>query len=426
MGGRERRIDHRHATARGAIWRALTLGALAVTAGCRGCSEQATPAPPRSSAIFLTTSASAYVQSDLAATSAEEAMSAIDARVAALACEATPRPNVVSALAECADLLVERGGVKGAAEDLEFAVDLSSVAIADAPRDANARLARMRALRAARRLTAALSEWDAAVADDPDAAAAHAAEHARLLVDLGRYDEALASAREAAARAPSLETLHAVALAAYRTAKIDEAESSFVAAESRFDGGSPLPLADLYFDRASMWESEGDLAKATSLYRAAHERAPMHVHAAIHLAALVPPSDAVKLLEPLARESRDPELMAALGLYRGFVKDGSGDADVAHAKARFDELAGALPEAYAERAGWFWLSVGGDPAKALASARRDLDVAETPEAIELALRAAQAAGDKAALCAFASKGRALAYPSKRLAEELRLVADCGP
>jgi hypothetical protein len=62
---------------------------------------------------------------------------------------------------------------------------------------------------------------------------------------------------------------------------------------------------------------------------------------------------------------------------------------------RYDELVVRHPEAFADHAAEFWLTVGGNSNEALRLARLNLEVRKTPRAHELmsrALKANEAAG----------------------------------
>ncbi|MGA7050780.1 MAG: hypothetical protein WBZ37_05810 [Mycobacterium sp.] len=62
----------------------------------------------------------------------------------------------------------------------------------------------------------------------------------------------------------------------------------------------------------------------------------------------------------------------------------------ARAAARYDELVARHPDAFADHAAEFWLDAGADQHRALALARRNLEVRQTPRAHELFSRAARA------------------------------------
>jgi hypothetical protein len=57
------------------------------------------------------------------------------------------------------------------------------------------------------------------------------------------------------------------------------------------------------------------------------------------------------------------------------------------AEARYDELLGRHHDAFVDHAAEFWLTTGGDPARALRLARQNLAVRQTPRAHALMHRA---------------------------------------
>jgi hypothetical protein len=119
------------------------------------------------------------------------------------------------------------------------------------------------------------------------------------------------------------------------------------------------------------------------------------------------------LLRPLAHSSDDPEYAAQLAQLLKEV----GQLDEARhwrevAAARYDEIMVRHPEAFADHAAEFWLTVGGDPQKGRLLAEKNLHIRQTPRAYELMLHAAVATQDTAAVC--------------RVAEYLRTVDQVGP
>jgi hypothetical protein len=94
-----------------------------------------------------------------------------------------------------------------------------------------------------------------------------------------------------------------------------------------------------------------------------------------------------------------------------------GQLDEAHhwravAATRYDELMVRHPEAFADHAADFWLTVGGDAQKGRLLAEKNLATRKTPRAYELVLQAAVATQESAAIC--------------RVAEHLRAVDQMGP
>lgn len=284
---------------------------------------------------------------------------------------------------------------------------------------------------------------------------------ARAYVAIGafaRASGALARATLAGADAPTLQIeidlglgeisrarTHAEALGAGPGAEIDRAERAlwlgralaavgdtdaadraFIDAERAFVGTSPFLLAEIYFARASLWERAGNLVEATSLYRAAVERIPRHTHAAVHLASLLSPADAIARLDPLAGPDASPDVVGALSVYRDLLKDGAGDVDRGDAARVYGELLGEgapqpIAPIVANHAGWFYLRVLVDRERAAKAAAIDLAWHPTSEAFELALTASEGAPDR---CELARRARALAHPSPSLEEQLRRVVDC--
>ena len=82
------------------------------------------------------------------------------------------------------------------------------------------------------------------------------------------------------------------------------------------------------------------------------------------------------------------------------------------AAARYDELMVRHPEAFADHAAEFWLTVGGDAQRGHLLAAQNFELRKTPRAYELILQAAVATQETATVC--------------RVAEHLRTVEQQGP
>jgi hypothetical protein len=90
----------------------------------------------------------------------------------------------------------------------------------------------------------------------------------------------------------------------------------------------------------------------------------------------------------LALASDDPDY--AMQLAR--ILDNAGQREEAQtwrdkAEARYDELLAHHHDAFADHAAEFWLTIGGDPARALSLARQNLSLRQTPRAHALLRRA---------------------------------------
>ena len=100
------------------------------------------------------------------------------------------------------------------------------------------------------------------------------------------------------------------------------------------------------------------------------------------------------VLRPLALSSDDPDYAAQLA----HILAGAGSAeDSRHWRqlvaARYEELVGLHPEAFADHAANFWLRAGADPKRALHLARMNFAVRMTPRAHALLSRAVAAQTD---------------------------------
>lgn len=249
---------------------------------------------------------------------------------------------------------------------------------------------------------------------------------AEIALGEGDLDRALERVRAASGDAPERSLLLGRILGA--RGDFDGADSALQRAERSFAGRDPFLLADVYTARALLHEGAGDLVAATPIYRAALDRVPLHAHAATHLASLVPPAAAIALLEPLAKAGAGPDVLGALAVYRELLHDHGGDADRTRAAEAYAELLAPtdapLAPIVANHAGWFYLRVASDAARARQAADVDVRFHPSSEAFELALGAYDAPADRDARCAIAARASAFPFPSIALTETLRRVGDC--
>jgi hypothetical protein len=108
---------------------------------------------------------------------------------------------------------------------------------------------------------------------------------------------------------------------------------------------------------------------------------------------------AIALLRQQANSSDDPEYASHLARLLKEV----GQLDEARhwrevAAARYDELMVRHPEAFADHAAEFWLTVGGDVRKGYLLAAKNFESRKTPRAYELVLQGAVATQEMAAVC----------------------------
>jgi tetratricopeptide (TPR) repeat protein len=399
---------------------------LSFTPGCT-CSSTAetvasgsAPAASDALAASATTDASALTHHRTKTTEPEIALKNLRSQLDGQIRQMERRPKDLQARSGVVTVSLARFKLLGKSEDLERAIELGEGATKIEEKSFAALLLRARGRAAAHRFEEALADLDAAdkVAEPHDKGKT-AGVRANILIALGRYEEALPTIEKEARVRPTSEALadHAYLLGLMgRTA---EAESLFVQAEQKHRGTSPFGLVQIYFDRGSMWEKQGNLSEATTLYKAAHAKLPQHPHVAVHLASLVPPAEGVAILEPVAKETDDPDVFAELGTLQNLVTPGSGDAMIKKAGAAYDELFAKLPSGYADHAGWFWVTTGGDPKKGLTAAQKNIGVRQTADAYELLIAAAEAAKDTPVLCTALKGAKTLKYSSPPLKERVR-------
>jgi tetratricopeptide (TPR) repeat protein len=293
--------------------------------------------------------------------------------------------------AELVDFIALRGHVLGRVDDAERAATMADQLVSQAPREPRTLVARARMKGVFHRFTSALTDLDAAAASGGDRGDLDT-ERAAMYQALGRYDEALAIRRRAVDRRADFSALAALAGIYGERGDTDEAERWFSAAARAYSGTSPFPLAILEFQWGKLWIEHDDLPRARAWCEAAVRRLPAYVPAQGHLAeldaSLGEPVPAIARLRPLARASDDPDYATQLARILGDV----GHAEEAQtwrarAEARYDELLARHHDAFADHAAEFWLTVGGDPDRALRLARDNLAVRQTPRARALVRRA---------------------------------------
>jgi tetratricopeptide (TPR) repeat protein len=240
------------------------------------------------------------------------------------------------------------------------------------------------------RFAAALTDLDTAAALGGDRAGLDA-ERAAIYQALGRYDEALAIRRAAADSHPDFSALAALAGVFGELGQMDEAERRFSSATRSYRGTSPFPLAMLEFQRGRLWMEHGDLRRARAWCDAAVRRLPAYVPAQGHLAELDAArgetAAAIARLRPLALASDDPDYATQLARILGNAGQ-TQEAQIwrGKAEARYDELIERHHDAFADHAAEFWLTIGGDPGRALLLAQHNLSLRQTPRARALVRR----------------------------------------
>ena len=328
------------------------------------------------------------------------ALANLDAQIESLELQAGRQPTG-RWLGELVDRLILRGEILGRIADYERAAALAEEFGRDEPPDGTVFLARARTRASLHRFEEALTDLD--VAERLGMAGAEVdADRAAIFQAVGRYDAATALRQAAVQRRADFVTLWGMAALHAERGEIDAAEHLFDESRARFRGVSPFGLAQLDFQRGHMWQEEGDLGRAQEWLMAAWVRLPFYARAEGHLAeveaALGERETATARLTRLSGVSDDPDYATQLAsILRDDGRLGEAGLWRARAMMRYDELVARHPAAFADHSAEFWLTVGGNPQRALSLARRNFEVRPTPRAHALLSRAIMAcAGGPAA------------------------------
>src|SRR2546425_3862327 len=330
-------------------------------------------------------------ESGPATTAGVIALGNLEARIDAQAWQATQGRLTVGERAELVELIALRGHVLGRIADAERAAALAEEVVRQVPGDARSFVARARMAAVFHRFAPALTDLDAAAALGGDRVTLDE-ERAAIYQALGRYDVALAIRRQALESHADFSTLGALAGIYAERGEMVEADRWFMAARRCSRGVSPFPLAVLDFQCGRLWMEHDDLGRARAWCDAAVRRVPAYVPAQGHLAeidaALGERAAAIARLRPLALASDDPDYATQLAR----ILSDAGQTEEAQtwrarAQARYDELLARHPEAFADHAAEFWLTIGGDPERALRLAHQNLALRQSPRAHALVRRA---------------------------------------
>ena len=316
------------------------------------------------------------------------------------------------------DALLTRAEFGGRLADYDRASELAEALPEQHPEDIESYLTRAS-------VRSALHRFDDASADLAEAERRGAPPartrrlRASLLAGRGQIEEALTLHLEARAAQPDIDTHGAVAVLLGELGRRKEAIAAFREALASFDGTSPFPVAWLFFREGQLWEREGRRDLAIAYHRAALERIPAFAHAAAHLARLSPPEEAESILKPLTTTSDDPDIDAVLADKARERNDPTAAAEhVSRAARRYEELVTRHPAAFADHAAQFWLDTGNDPKKALALARKNLEVRKTVRAYQLAVLAALGADDRTSACELGTEALKLPHMTSMLRDTI--------
>ena len=227
----------------------------------------------------------------------------------------------------------------------------------------------------------------------------------RLTLDqaLGRNVSAALEARRKRAKA-SRAIQDGIALGALLAdlGEFEEADEVYRSAIEGYADLSPFPLASACFQLGVLWGEtvpQPDLARAARWYGQALAYLPAYTPARVHLAEIRLDAGELAKAEALLRpvmESGDPEVKWRLAeVLKSQGRGAEADREREAARNAFESLLARHELAFADHAAEFYLSAGGDPARACNLARVNLANRPTLRAFELAHKAALASGEAA-------------------------------
>ena len=291
--------------------------------------------------------------------------------------------------------LMARAPVRGLLQDYVDALALTAGWIAKDPKNPAAWKARAGALSAVHKFT----EARAAIEHLPYGER----EEPLLAIDeaTGHFDRSLPEREKLAKLFQDPAHLAAYGGALELVGRFDDALAQMKLAAAAVHDNSAELLSWLLFQWGRVYELQGQPAAARELYEASRARLPGFEQADAHLAqAMIATGDqagARTVVEQALADNRHPELVA---LAAQLAPPGpQHDALLAEARAGWEKYVTALPEAFSDHAARFYLGVGANPARALVLARANLANRATPEARALVIDAALAANDPKAACA---------------------------
>lgn len=182
--------------------------------------------------------------------------------------------------------------------------------------------------------------------------------------------------------------------------KIAEADKTYLKAIRSYRDLSPFPLAWVCFHLGVLWAEmapEPQPPRAAHWYRKAIAYLPAYTHARVHLAELHLDAGELEVAEALlvpVEGSGDPEVMWRLAqISEAAGRTGEARMRLACARSAFDALLVPHELAFADHAAEFYLTVGGDAARARDLALINWANRPTLRARKLALATIEATGE---------------------------------
>ena len=234
----------------------------------------------------------------------------------------------------------------------------------------------------------------------PESARAHFL-HAKALAALHHFDRALVALDRASSLGHSGAACDRVEQSIRLTQGMHAAKPQQPFEAFWHDAAtSPFAVAEMAYEEGRFWMERGDPERARSCFAVAVARVPGFRKAAGHLAEMEAEVGnacaAVRRLEEIAATTDDPDYAAQLARIVPDCEDrAASDAQRWRGRAMtlYHERMNEHPEAFADHAAEFWLSVGNDPMRALQAARINHRVRDTARSRELLAAAMAAVGE---------------------------------
>jgi tetratricopeptide (TPR) repeat protein len=218
-------------------------------------------------------------------------------------------------------------------------------------------------------------------------------EKAALLQATGLYSGALALREKLSEDDPGIHTLGALASLLAEMDQWQAAEACYAAALEADHGTSPIPCAQLLFEWGVSAMRRNDLDRAEEIFVELDAVFPAHVPGRGHRAEVALARGhltvAERLVRPLLEISDDPEYRATYAEILAACGDCKAACETARAAAVYEKLLAQRPEAYADHAAAFFMSIGNRPQIALDLAAANFELRDTPRSRSLLAKARQ-------------------------------------
>jgi tetratricopeptide (TPR) repeat protein len=217
-------------------------------------------------------------------------------------------------------------------------------------------------------------------------------EKAALLQARGQYREALTLREKLAKHDPGIHSLGALASLLAEMDDWAAAQAQYEVALDSATGISPIPCGQLLFEWGVSAMRHGDLDRAEQILGELASILPAHVPGRGHRAEVALARGqldlALALIAPLLDVADDPEYRATYAeilAARGDVEAAAKEAE--HAAAEYERLLARRPEAYADHAAAFFMSIGNQPQRAVELASANWTLRDTPRSRKLVAKA---------------------------------------